>query len=45
MKILLLNLYGTILLVALAPPGRGALSNRLAALRSWPARRNRPRYP
>jgi len=39
MKILLLNHFGTILLLAFQPPG--ALSRRLSALRHWPSARNR----
>jgi len=43
MKIVLLNLvFATIVLVAHSDDlGRGQLSRRLAALRSWPSRRNR----
>jgi hypothetical protein len=39
MNIVLLNLFGT-LLVLLVPPGQ--LSRRLAALRAWPSQRNFP---
>jgi hypothetical protein len=43
MRILLLNLFGTILLaVVFERPGQGLLSRRLAALRAWPCRRNFP---
>jgi hypothetical protein len=40
MKILLLSVFGTILLVIIRQPG--ALSHRLAALRTWPSARNCP---
>jgi hypothetical protein len=38
MKILLLNYFGTLLVLVMRQPG--PLSHRLAALRDWPARRN-----
>jgi hypothetical protein len=40
MKIPLLCYFENFLLTAV--PGQGALSRRLAALRYWPAQRNRP---
>ncbi len=39
MKIVLLNLFGTLLVVVVPP---GPLSRRLAALRAWPSQRNFP---
>jgi hypothetical protein len=43
MTLLLFNLFGTILMMAVAPRRPGALSERLARLRDWPSERNRPR--
>jgi hypothetical protein len=40
MKILLVNILGTLLVIAVRQPG--ALSHRLAALRGWASQRNFP---
>jgi len=40
MKILLLNIFGTLFVIAARQPG--ALSHRLAALRGWASQRNFP---
>jgi hypothetical protein len=42
MKILLLNYFGTLLVLIARQPG--PLSHRLYALRAWPAQRNRVSY-
>ena len=39
MKILLINFYGSLLVILAHLPG--PLSHRLAALRTWPSKRNR----